>query len=565
MIESILQKPKGEHKRNELRKPYRWGVGLLMAISLTCWPPASLQAQTNYQVLQSIQPPPGGSSGQISPLLQGSDGRLYGTTSAGGMSNIGTLFSLGTNGSDYAIICSFNSTNGSIPYGPLLEGADGSLYGTASSGGANGSGTVFAIGKEGNGFHILHDFGSTAGDGRTPLAGLVKGSDGALYGTTASGGSGRVGTVFKLKQDGSSYSVLHAFVGFAGPEGSFPFTKLLSGSDGVLYGTTAYGGANGLGVLFKVHTDGSGYTVLHSFMGPDGRPPLAELIEGNDGMLYGTTYYGGTNDFGTVFVMNKDGTAYRVIYNFTGDGEGSEPFAGLVQGAQGTLFGTTRYGGTDDLGTAFRLNADGSGYTVLHSFTSTNGDGAEPGAALLVASDGALYGTTLLGGTSGEGTVFKLFCNIGTSPLVIQILGDNPLTNECHSPFVDPGATVLEDGSGLATFSTNSTVNPNSPGLYSIQYIATDLDGNAATNTRAVIVQQSTPPVILSQTILDGRFQLSFSGPDNQSYSILATTNLLLPLANWTVLTNGTFTGPATFMDTATADHPARFYKVRSP
>ena len=413
-------------------------------------------------------------------------------TSAGGTSNAGTIFGLGTNGGGYTGILSFTLTNGSTPFGRLLEGADGSLYGTTSAGGANSSGTVFKVNKNGSSFIVLHDFGSATGDGNTPFAGLVKGSDGVLYGTTGGGGSGGVGTVFKLNQDGSGYSVLHSFVGFAGPQGSFPFAALVLGSDGVLYGTTYFGGANGLGVLFKLNADGTSYTVLHDFMGPagnDGRPPLAELIEGTNGMLYGTTYFGGTNDSGTVFSLSTGGTGYSVLYNFTGDGNGGEPWAGLVQGAQGNLYGTTRFGGAADLGTAFRLNTDGSGYTVLHSFIGTPKDGAQPGAALWLAGDGTLYGTTHAGGSYNDGTLFKIF-----------------------------------------------------------------FDTAAA-----------TPPVILSQTIIGGNFQLSFTGPDGQTYRVLATIDLSLPLTSWTVLTNGTFAGPATFIDTATADNPARFYKVGSP
>src|SRR5208282_4028034 len=138
--------------------------------------------------------------------------------------------------------------------------------------------------------------------------------------------------------------------------------------------------------------------------------PLANLIQGSDGTLYGTTTGSGTSfggNFGTVFKLNTNGSGFTVLHTFTNSPDGANPSA-VVQGADGALYGTTGLGGTYDAGTVFKLNTDGSGYLVLHTFTGTSGDGEKPTAALMLGSDGALYGTTEEGGSGGGGTVFKL-------------------------------------------------------------------------------------------------------------------------------------------------------------
>ena len=157
-----------------------------------------------------------------------------------------------------------------------------------------------------------------------------------------------------------------------------PFANVIQGSDGALYGTTGYGSPNAIeGTVFKMNTNGSGFTVLHSFIftnSPnDGAGPGGALVQGRDGALYGTTGSGGTYDAGTVFKLNTDGSGYKVIYNF-GQGNTAGPLAALVQGSDGTLYGTT-YGGYGYKGTVFKLSTNGSGYMVLHTFTGTSGDG----------------------------------------------------------------------------------------------------------------------------------------------------------------------------------------------
>jgi uncharacterized repeat protein (TIGR03803 family) len=194
---------------------------------------------------------------------------------------------------------------------------------------------------------------------------------------------------------------------------------LVQGSDGYLYGTTAYGGTNGAGTVFQISTNGA-LTNLYSFTGTnDGAYPSAGLVQGSDGSFYGTTQGGGTNRAGTVFHISANG-AFASLYSFSGTNDGAYPEAALVQGSDGTLYGTTfgtpYYGGSSGNGTVFAVNTNGTGFTTLYRFSVgstnsasvyTNSDGANPQAGLLLAGN-TLYGTTSSGGNSGYGTVFSL-------------------------------------------------------------------------------------------------------------------------------------------------------------
>src|SRR5437667_212431 len=181
------------------------------------------------------------------------------------------------------------------------RGSDGALYSTTYQGGSFGPGTVFKLNKDGSDYSILHSFSRADNDGRYPQHGLVEGSDGALYGTTYGGGSNNTGTLFKLNKDGTDYSVLRRF-SLTGGDAWAPQAGLVEGSDGALYGTTYRGGSNNTGTLFKLNKDGTDYSVLHRFSltGDDGWAPQTGLVEGSDGALYGTTYQGGSNNSGTV-------------------------------------------------------------------------------------------------------------------------------------------------------------------------------------------------------------------------------------------------------------------------
>jgi len=189
-----------------------------------------------------------------------------------------------------------------------------------------------------------------------PLAGLLHGADGYLYGTASQGGSYSWGTVFRLSTNGQ-YTTMHTFSGGSQPtvDGAFPAASLIQGRDGNLYGTTEYGGSNFKGAVFRLST-GKAYTTIHSFAGTDGAYPAASLIQASDGNLYGTTTEGGTNGQGTIFRVSTNG-AFSSLYSFTGGLDGATPLAGVIQAKDGNLYGTTEAaGGVSDAGSIFRLD-----------------------------------------------------------------------------------------------------------------------------------------------------------------------------------------------------------------
>ncbi len=263
------------------------------------------------------------------------------------------------------------------PYAPLLQTLDGSFYGTEFDGGVHGMGRVFALHPDGAGGYtseILHDFSGTSGDGANPYAGLVLALDGRLFGTTYFGGANGYGTVFAVDPATNAYAVLHDFNTGSG-NGANPYSGLLQATDGNLYGTTVSGGANGYGTIFKIDPSGSSFTVVHDFDAISGANPYAGLIQAADGQLYGTTESTtvdsqNRNGSGTVYRIDPASSAFAIVHAFVSEsGEGVGPNATLVEASDGKLYGTTE-GGPRDSGTAFRVDPSTNGFQVLHTFNS---------------------------------------------------------------------------------------------------------------------------------------------------------------------------------------------------
>lgn len=360
----------------------------------------------------------------VAGLTADKTGTLYGTTGSGAANTCrshrcGTVFALIPSGSGYTerVLYRFRGypADGALPQAPMILDKKGALYGTTAQGGAAKQGTVFRLTPSGSTYieSVLYSFRNGT-DGARPFSGLIADKTGALYGTTnQGGGASAFGTVFKLTPSGGGYleSVLHAFRG--GTDGANPVAGLTADDTGALYGTTI-GGGSGVGTVFKLTPSGRGYSesVVYSFQNKsDGATPSARLITDTTGALYGTTAAGGTNGYGTVFKIVPSGTGYTesVLYSFQNGNDGASPFPGLVADAAGALYGMTTVGGMKGFGTVFKLAPSGSGYgeSVLYSFQSGS-DGANPYATLIADKTGALYGTTVSGGTSNKGIVFRL-------------------------------------------------------------------------------------------------------------------------------------------------------------
>ena len=347
----------------------------------------------------------------LAELIEGKDGALYGTTQSCLTNDAGTVFKLNKDSTGLRTLHRLlhNPFAGERPTAGLVQGADGALYGTTASGGASGAGIVFRISNDGQDYRILYSFKTNGMDAQSPYGRLCQGSDGLLYGTTWGGGVSNWGTVFKLNTNGADYALLHSFC--ATPDdGANPLGGVIEGADGVLYGATSSGGAAGFfGTVFGINKDGMGYKVLHSFDGSDGDAvAYSAPIEASDGALYGATINADFAQGTLVFRLNEDGSEYTVLLNLSTSapyypGDASK----LVEGLDGALYGTTSEGGSNRFGTVFTIDRDGSRFTILHHFNGDNGDGT-PRSGLLQASDGAFYGTSVYSGDMG-GSVFRVW------------------------------------------------------------------------------------------------------------------------------------------------------------
>ncbi|GEM_PF-1371452 len=324
---------------------------------------------------------------------------LYGMTYAGGANNWGTIYKCNIDGTGYNKLLDFNWTNGGCITGSLtISGSI--LYGMTNQGGTNTSGTIFKIGTDGTGFTKLLDFAGTS-YGTYPRGSLTL-SGSSLFGTSNTGGISNKGVLFKINTDGSAFTKILEFN--KALSGCNPYGSLtISGS--VMYGMTANGGNKGNGTIFKINSDGTGYSKLLDFEGAtNGRNPYGSLTLAGS-VLYGMTCRGGANDKGTIFKINLDGTGYSKLLDFAGTTNGSNPYGALIISGS-VLYGLTYSGGTYSWGTIFKINTNGTGYLKLLDFKGIINGGNPNGALILY--DSFLYGMTCYGGANDDGTIFKI-------------------------------------------------------------------------------------------------------------------------------------------------------------
>jgi len=374
-------------------------------------------------------------------LIQGTSGKMYGTTSAGGAFSGGTVFTVTTGGtvkSLYSFCKLASCADGTDPRSPLVQATNGNFYGVTFGGGPFDSfGTIYQITNSGA-LTTLYTFcrQSECTDGDVPYGGMVQGLNGLLYGTTYGGGAHGGGTVFDVKTSGGTPNILYSFCSLSEcADGDSPQATLIQGTDGNFYGSTYDGGAFSFyGNVFKISGAGV-FTSLHSFDGTDGDEPIGGLTQAIDGNYYGTTQVDGANGYGTVYKITSGGTL-TTLYNFCVSSscpDGSFPEDPLVQGTDGNLYGTTFSGGAFGHGTIFSITTAGA-LTTLHSFDGT--DGSQPWAGVVQDTDGTFYGTTYSGGASNLGTVYSL--STGLKPFI-----------KINPPAAKVGATVTILGTNL--------------------------------------------------------------------------------------------------------------------
>jgi uncharacterized repeat protein (TIGR03803 family) len=416
-----------------------------------------------------------------SDTLLDNNGNLFLTVGCGGQAGRGALIRVAADGTVVILYSFKGGSDGDNPRGTLLR-ADGAFYGTTHSGGS-GPGTIYRVARDGT-YALLHrfDYGS---EGGFPLAGLVRDSDGNLYGTTSSGGPDGEGTTYRLAPDGT-FTILHSF-SFTDGKGFLPSPGLVRDGQGNLYGTTysggAFGGTFGNGVLYKLAPDGS-YTVLHDFTGDDGVSPFGLVRVGN--LFYGVTQSGGAAGQGTLFKLTHKGVfsvlcsftsrpgglaaddlgnlfvnhpqggslgqgalsrvtptgAVSTVYEFTGTDDGSSPLWRPFVDALGSLYGASTFGQGGAYANVFKVETNGS-YTTLRrlTMTSLNGD-------LALDSNGNLFGTTQLGGV-GLGSVFSY---APVSKVYTELYAFNAPTESGQGPVGGP----LLDATGMIYGTTSA-------------------------------------------------------------------------------------------------------------
>ena len=418
-------------------------------------------------------------------LAQGQDGNLYGTLQ-NQLSGGGSVFNWSVSSGALSEIFGFpsNGLNGRTPQSGLSLGTEGSFYGAAETGGANGFGTVFKVTPSGT-LTVLYSFTNGA-DGAYPWAPPIQTSNGTIYGATYNGTT--PGTAYKIRSDGTFF-----LIASLPSKTTAPF---ILGTDGNLYGTSQYGGTFNEGTVFRLTTAGV-LTIIHSFGSSDGTIPTGPVMQAADGKLYGVTSSGGTFGLGIIYSMNTSGGSFKVLHNFQSS-EGSSPGAGLVQGSDKYLYGVAQAGGASAKGTLFRVNTTGTAFSVLYNFTSASGD--TPMSTPVIHTNGLIYGTTNHGGpvNVGYGTIYSY--NAGLKPFAslviiwsgkvgtkVGILGQGFTT-----------ATQVSFGSAAATYT-----------VVSDNYVSATVPSGATTST--VTVSEPSGDLVTPQTFKVTPTMTSFS------------------------------------------------------
>lgn len=489
-------------QRNRISKMSLGGTSTALAmvilLALVVVTAKSAQAQT-FTTLLSFN----GANGSFpfAGLIQGTDGNLYGNAYYGGAGGVyGTVFKIAPSGKLRTLhsFCSLSDcADGDRPQGGLVEATNGDFYGATSVGGANGDGTVFKITASGK-LTTLHSFCSLSGcaDGSTPVAGLVQATNGSLYGTATQGGANDKGTVFEITETGT-LTTIYNFCSLSGcADGYSPQGTLMQASDGDLYGTTFSGGAGAYGAggtIFKITPSGT-LTTVYNFCSKsgcaDGCYPQGGLVQGANGDFYGTTLECSIKGFstGTIFKITPSGklTTLHSFCSKSGCKDGENPDSTLVQAANGNFYGAASVGGANAEGTVFEITPTGT-LTTLYNFCAKGctAGGYYPVSAPFLSTNGLFYGTTYSGGADGAGTIYSLSAGLG------PFVGPQPTFGNVGAPVTILG-TNLTGATSVAFNGTTATFK-----VKSSSEITTKVPTGATTGT----VQVVTPSGTLSSNV----------------------------------------------------------------
>jgi uncharacterized repeat protein (TIGR03803 family) len=556
-------------------------------------PPPALVVLHNF-----FSPSPDGYNPQ-SQLIQASDGNLYGTTIQGGSGddNSGSIYMLDPD-CQYTLVYSFTGgTNGSHPSTPLIEASDGNLYGLTSSGGANNTGTIYQFNLSTQAVTFVYSFA----DGGQPSGGdPIDDGHGTLYGTTAAGGVNNYGSIWSYDYLTQTFTTLYSFTGRS--DGAYPSAGLVLASDGNLYGVAAYGGSgtaeSGRGTAFELATNGSGFSVIHTFtnsVANDGAYPTTDLVEGANGDLYGTTYSGGTgpNSDGVFFSITPAGanSTFNAISDFIYPNDGimvdlGRPFLG----GDGNFYLAGSQGGANGYGQLMQVTPAGV-ITDLYDFhTAQDGYASTPSEQPFESTDGDLYGTTYYGGAGSSGTLFHLLVGLPPaitvrsssptaslgSPITLSWSANNAFSQNAQACFASSSDGTAASGgsranpgswSGQVPSTGSASVTPLSAGLVTYALVCGGVE--SARTTVKVLVPAVTTITNAPTSLTYGQtasisvaVASQSNNPPTGTVTIAATGSTLLTLT----LMNGVATGiinstsltPGTYLLTATYNGDAK-------
>jgi uncharacterized repeat protein (TIGR03803 family) len=346
-----------------------------------------------------------GESPFFSDLLHASNGKFYGLTKLGGANDLGVLFEWDPSNETYTKKIDFDGvTNGSSPYGSIMEASNGKFYAMTSAGGSNNLGVLFEWDPSSDTYTKKIDFDG-ANNGAAPQGSLMQADNGKLYGMTSTGGVNDQGVLFEWDPSNNTYSKKIDFDGVN--NGYYPQGSLMQANNGKLYGMTGAGGSNNLGVLFEWDPSSDAYTKKLDFDGiNNGKSPSGSLMEASNGKLYGMTRQGGSNDEGVLFEWDLSNDTYVKKIDFDGWNIGGAPYGNLMEASNGKFYGMTYGGGMYFKGVLFEWNPSSDTYTKKLDFDGVN-NGARPFGSLMETNDGKLYGMCSQGGVNDRGVLFE--------------------------------------------------------------------------------------------------------------------------------------------------------------